>query len=154
MSSFMTPLHEAAACDIERVRQLLAEGADINARDEDGATPLHYAGAESATEIVRLLLEAGADLSLVDRQGQTAEDWANCTYRGDFKALILLMGLGGCLLPAANQPGAARPEMTPAPSPLERAVQEDDLDALGRLLEHNDQPEGADRFWDSPIVVA
>lgn len=61
----MTGLHEAVAeSDIERVRELLAAGADVNARDEDGATPLHYAGGECATEIVRLLLEAGADVNV------------------------------------------------------------------------------------------
>src|SRR5579884_4053132 len=91
-SSLMTRLHEAVAeSDVERVRELLAEGVDVNARDEDGATPLHYAGGERDSEIVRLLLEAGADLSLVDRQGQTAYDWAMSTCRGDIMAPILLM---------------------------------------------------------------
>ena len=54
-------LHEAVADkDIRRVRRLLRQGADVNAPDEDGATPLHYAAAEGDIQVIRLLLEAGA----------------------------------------------------------------------------------------------
>src|SRR5207247_931694 len=132
------------------------EGADVNARDEDGATPLHYAGGERATETVRLLIEAGADLFLVDRQGQTAYEWAESTCRGDFMAPVLLRVemMGSCPPDAADQSGEGRPDETPGPSPVVRAIQEDDLDALARLLERTEKPEGADRFWNAPIVIA
>lgn len=38
------PIHDAAkAGDVAKVRQLLANGAKVDARDEDGYTPLHWA---------------------------------------------------------------------------------------------------------------
>ena len=40
----MTLLHEAAEkSDLEEAERLLAEGAEINAKDESGNTPLHAA---------------------------------------------------------------------------------------------------------------
>lgn len=43
---------------------LLAEGADVNAKDEAmGATPLHYAALGGHKDVVELLLAEGADLN-------------------------------------------------------------------------------------------
>ena len=48
-------------------------GADLNARDEKGRTPLHTAAVFSAEpEIVAALIEAGADLTVRDKRGRTA----------------------------------------------------------------------------------
>jgi ankyrin repeat protein len=47
----------------------IAHGADVNAQDEDGRTPLM---ANSSVEAVRLLLKAGADPYLRNREGQNA----------------------------------------------------------------------------------
>ena len=47
-------------------------GADPNARDEDGSTPLHRAAAYNTDPaIISLLLKAGADLKTRDEWGQT-----------------------------------------------------------------------------------
>jgi ankyrin repeat protein len=48
--------------DKARVESLLAEGADVDARDEQGYTALHYAVIRKDLEIVRVLLDHGADL--------------------------------------------------------------------------------------------
>ncbi|MET9729576.1 ankyrin repeat domain-containing protein [Streptomyces sp. NPDC006458] len=45
----------------DEVRTLLRSGADPNAPDPDGTTPLYQASVQGGTEIVRLLLAAGAD---------------------------------------------------------------------------------------------
>jgi ankyrin repeat protein len=49
---------------IDCVNQLLAAGARVNSRAEDGTTPLHEAIGRVQTEIVRLLLLRGADPNL------------------------------------------------------------------------------------------
>ena len=42
--------------DIDQVRTLIADGANVNARDEFGGTALYYALLDSPTEVVGLLL--------------------------------------------------------------------------------------------------
>lgn len=68
-----TPLHIANTP--EMVRDLIEAGADVNAQDEFGATPLHKQAAmseptEETLEMVRMLLDAGADAQI---KNQTEE---------------------------------------------------------------------------------
>lgn len=60
------------------LRYLVEElGADVNARDHDGYTPLHNAAARGDMEMLRYLVERGADPMAVSRRGQTTVDMAN-----------------------------------------------------------------------------
>jgi uncharacterized protein len=52
-------------------RRLLDDGADVNARDDDGATPLHFAAQGESHEVIRLLRDAGADLNAINNKGET-----------------------------------------------------------------------------------
>ena len=74
-----TPLHNAAAASsVEAARLLLAHGADVNARDSAGRTPLIIAASNMGTdEMIQLLVESGADPSIVDSDHNTALDCAN-----------------------------------------------------------------------------
>mgnify|MGYP003951823261 CR=1 FL=1 len=49
--------------NIEAVKQYLANGVDVNARDENDSTPLHIAVWEGHKEIVELLISTGADVN-------------------------------------------------------------------------------------------
>lgn len=60
-------LHRAAGDgDIDTVRQLLEEGADINQFDEMGETPLHRAVDSENLEMVKYLLSNGANVDARD----------------------------------------------------------------------------------------
>jgi uncharacterized protein len=52
--------------------QLIAAGADVNARDEIQDSAFLYAGAEGLNEILRLTLDNGADVRSTNRFGGTA----------------------------------------------------------------------------------
>jgi len=60
------------------VRYLVeVHGADVNARDLNGYTPLHHAAARGDNELILYLVSKGADPMAVSRRGQTTVDMAN-----------------------------------------------------------------------------
>jgi ankyrin repeat protein len=76
-----TPLHEAASSgDLAAVRELLAGGADPNAREPgDNTYPMHWAAADGQLEIVRALADAGGDvIGAGDDHELEVIGWATC----------------------------------------------------------------------------
>ncbi len=76
------PANLMEACilgNVEAVRKFLAQGADINARDDYGNTPLMLACRNCHLDVVKFLLESGCDFTLTDRYSKKAidiaEDW-------------------------------------------------------------------------------
>lgn len=51
--------------------------ADVNARDPNGFTALHFAAARGDNEMIKYLVSKGADVKAVARNGQTTADMAN-----------------------------------------------------------------------------
>ncbi len=66
----------SAKGDLEEVRKLVAQGADYNASDYDGRTPIHLAAAEGHGDVVSYLLDLRATPNPVDRWGFTPADEA------------------------------------------------------------------------------
>ncbi|MDR2170042.1 MAG: ankyrin repeat domain-containing protein, partial [Planctomycetaceae bacterium] len=56
------------------VRNLIRAGADVNVKDNNGATPLHDAAERGRPEMLTILLEAGADVNAKDIHGMTPLD--------------------------------------------------------------------------------
>ena len=61
--------------NVEAVKQHLADGADVNVKDEArGLTPLHFATQNGQKEIVELLIADGADVNAKMNSGMTPLD--------------------------------------------------------------------------------
>lgn len=72
------PLHACAGIsrDLDTAALLIMHGADVNATQGGGYTPLHLAAAAGASELVQLLLSYGADAGRLCGQKKTPERYA------------------------------------------------------------------------------
>jgi uncharacterized protein len=61
---------------VDRVKELLDKGANIDFRADDGRAPLHAAVSAHRADLVRLLLSRGATVLVKDRDGVTPRDLA------------------------------------------------------------------------------
>lgn len=66
-----TVLHTACMCgtDSEVIRFLIEHGAEVNAKNKEGSTPLCIAVQKKNVDVVRVLAENGADIHAKDAQG-------------------------------------------------------------------------------------
>jgi 60kDa lysophospholipase len=78
----------ASLGDVEALGRLLASGADVNAVDYAGRSPLHLAAAEGHADAVAALLARGADPDARDRAGQTPGDEAARRGHADLSARL------------------------------------------------------------------
>lgn len=72
-----SPLNIAATQgDLESVRTLLDEGADINFQGEEGSTPLHDAIEQNHQSVIHFLVQRGASKCIKNKEGMTASSLA------------------------------------------------------------------------------
>jgi ankyrin repeat protein len=109
------------------IQKVIAHGADVNAKDVDGRTPLMLAaGSEySSPDTIQLLIDAGADVNAKSAGGETALDFAK---RGGQAAVV------DVLIKAGATSGGAADQTTPKPKPAVtvRAAVERSLPLLQR----------------------
>ena len=84
-------MHAAAIGSLDAVRLLLDQGADVNAKNAAGATPLMWAATDLAK--VRLLVERGADVKVASNLGHTALELAAMSD-GSAEIVRLLLARG------------------------------------------------------------
>jgi ankyrin repeat protein len=84
----------AAECYGEAVKLLIANGADINARDEWSSTPLsRVAGCRGQADLVKLLIDRGADPKARDDNGWTVLECAAAFGNTEGVRLLLAQGV-------------------------------------------------------------
>ena len=119
------PLVEAIkASDADALRMLLGQAVDVDAREADGTTALHWAAHKGDAEAVRLLLAAGAEVDATNRYAVTSLMLA-CA-RGSAPVV-------GALLGAGADPNAALPEGETA---LMTAARTGNVHVIRMLLAH------------------
>ena len=94
----MNELHFAAYCgDAEGALAALAQGLDVDSRDDNGYTPLHWNADMGCTPgdreaLVTLLLDAGATIESRDAQGRTPLSVAAQSGSSTIVRMLLLAG--------------------------------------------------------------
>ncbi len=89
-------INAASLGDINEISRLVAHGAEVNAADYDGRTPLHLAAAEGRLEAVDYLLLRQAEPTAKDRWGATPIDDAKRHRHPDVEKRLRARRAGLC----------------------------------------------------------
>ena len=134
--------YNATAGDL---REALDAGADVNAADNWGSTPLHAlisGGSNNKTELINILIEAGAKVDAVDYINRTALFHAIAGENtGDIQTLLQ----AGANVNARDEYGD---------TPLREAIRKRDTSLLKLLLEHGAAVNARDKYFETPLRFA
>ncbi|KAG8545326.1 hypothetical protein GDO81_021075 [Engystomops pustulosus] len=121
-----TPLHAAVAADAQGVFQILIRNraTDLDARMNDGTTPLILAARLAVEGMVEELINSHADVNAVDELGKSALHWAAAVNNVDAATVLLKNG--------ANKDMQNNKEETP----LFLAAREGSYETAKVLLDH------------------
>ena len=78
-------LEAARRGEVDRVEELIREGVDLNAVDDEGHTPLIFAAMSGRLEVAAVLKRAGANTHLVDHLGY--DTYHAAMFFGDFRGM-------------------------------------------------------------------
>jgi ankyrin repeat protein len=121
------------------VETLIAEGAELDARDSHGVTPLQLAVASGAFWNAKLLIEHGADVNVADEFGTTA------LYRAQESGSAELLVEHGAAVNAADRDGN---------TPLHQAISSGRAEVADLLLARGASVSAENREGRTPLHVA
>ena len=141
-----SPVADAAMRgDIAAVRELLADGADVNAAQGDGMTALHWAAERDDAELARMLLYAGAAIGPVTRVGSYTPLHV-AARSGSAAVAILLLDAGAD--PTTPAPGTAT-------TPLHLAAAAGSAELVTALAARGADPNARETAWgQTPLIFA
>ena len=153
---------------------LISAGADVNARDVNGSTPLMIAANEGVSSVVELLIQNGADINVVDSFNGRAITYG--VESGDYKTCNILVNAGAelnyedenaitplfiALQQNANsiinlfvKSGADINQVFEERSPISIAIENNNLNAVNLLIRAGADITPYDSAGNSPIVEA
>lgn len=137
-------IHEAAQTgDLEKVKALLAADPGlINAQDDLGSTPLHWATRGLHVELAKYLMERGADVTI--RNARQVLPLHSAVYRGVDE-----------LVPPMIRKGAdVNAKLGIGVTPLHLTVLGGHPTTLELLLAHGAAPEATDNLGSTPLLLA
>jgi ankyrin repeat protein len=131
--------------DIETVRTLLLEGADVNASQGDGMSALHWAAERGDAEMAAMLVQAGASVAAVTRIGHYTPLHVACES-GNAPVVEILLGAGADVH-ARTLPGGT--------TPLHLAAASGSADAVRALLAKGADVNAREAEWgQTPLIFA
>ena len=111
--------------DVERTKELIADGVNLTVMNPEGGTALHDAAKSGSVEVTKLLLEHGAEVNARDRIGMTPLYLA--AWEGHAEVVTLLLNCGADTDTKDSMLGA---------SPLLRAAVSNHTEVVKVLAEH------------------
>jgi excisionase family DNA binding protein len=129
--------------DVPGINALIAAGADVNTRTEDGWTPLMLATIKGHTEIVLALLKQGADVNARNKKGWTALMFA--VSMGDLDTMRALLAGGRAEIDARDNDGKTA---------LMQATGENNIESLRVLIEAQADVNVVDRLGETALTIA
>lgn len=140
--SELTMKLNCAACygDLNRLKRLVAAGADTSKTDYDGRSPLHLAASKGYEDIVQFLLQKKAEVNIIDKYGKTPLHEA--INNGHDLVASLLVESGASL------------DIVDAGNCLCMAVAREDLDYLRRVMDNGANPNSKNYDLRTPLHLA
>jgi ankyrin repeat protein len=138
-------LHDAVQYShISIIERLIKSGADVNALDRWGKTPLHIAAMIGREDAAKLLIDNGADINAKDNYGYTPLHEAAGNSRWASGVARLLISAGADI--NARTVGGV--------SPLHRAAEGGDPNIVKLLIEKGADVNAVDEYGNTPLISA
>ena len=96
--------------DVNQLEQALARGADVNAGNNLGLTPLMMAAYHGKNDMVKALVEYGADIHAVDTSGLTAAMLAESAHHAEIVRMLVPSGVKSSPAEPPSESSAVRSE--------------------------------------------